>query len=140
LLDGLEGAPTALPCLAPPVTTRIKADMTCAAVAGASVLAKTTRDAMMTARHEDFPHYGWAGNKGYSAPEHLEALSTHGSCEQHRRSWRLPGLGVPAPRLAGGDLPALDLPALDLSVLDLAGAADDALADLTSDAPVSRQA
>ena len=96
LLDELQ-APV-LPCPAPEVTTRVKADTTCAAVAAASVLAKTTRDALMAVRHEEHPHYGWAGNKGYSAPEHLQALGVHGSCPQHRRSWRLPGLAVPVPR------------------------------------------
>lgn len=99
LLDDLAGAP-ALPCEAPAVTTRIKGDMTCAAVAGASVLAKTTRDAIMVERHAAHPQYGWAGNKGYSAPDHLEALGAHGACPQHRRSWRLPGVAVPAPREA----------------------------------------
>jgi len=98
LLDALETPDVSW--RGPEVTTRIKADMSCAAVAGASVLAKTTRDAMMADRHTDFPQYGWAGNKGYSAPEHLQALGEHGSCEQHRRSWRLPGLAVPAPRAA----------------------------------------
>ena len=106
-LDGLGDPAAGLPCPAPAVTTRVKADVTCAAVAGASVLAKTTRDALMTARHEEFPHYGWAGNKGYSAPDHLEALAAHGACPQHRRSWRLPGVaaaaGVPAPRSGPGD-------------------------------------
>ena len=114
LLEELGGA-RALPCAAPAVTTRIKADVSCAAVAGASVLAKTTRDAIMTARHEDFPHYGWAGNKGYSAPDHLQALGAHGSCPQHRRSWRLPGLALPAPREAAAAPPpdTLDLTGRD---------------------------
>ncbi|PRY18600.1 ribonuclease HII [Kineococcus rhizosphaerae] len=105
LLDDLDGAPGHPAWGAPVVTTRVKADVTCAAVAGASVLAKTTRDAEMARRHEQFPHYGWAGNKGYSAPDHLEALSVHGSCEQHRRSWRLPGLVVPTPRAEGAPAP-----------------------------------
>jgi len=75
----------------PPVRTMIKADLRCAAVAAASVLAKTTRDAKMTERSALHPEYGWHGNKGYSAPEHLDALLRHGPCAQHRRSWRLPG-------------------------------------------------
>ncbi len=75
----------------PPVRTMVKADLRCAAVAAASVLAKTTRDAMMTERALLHPEYGWRGNKGYSAPEHLDALLRHGPCAQHRRSWRLPG-------------------------------------------------
>ena len=37
------------------------------------------------------PRYGWAGNKGYASPDHLAALQEHGPCEEHRRSWRLPG-------------------------------------------------
>lgn len=76
----------------PLVVTQIKADMTCAAVAAASVLAKTERDAMMVALDVEHPGYGWAENKGYSAPEHIAALSLLGASPQHRVSWRLPGL------------------------------------------------
>ncbi|MEJ5913359.1 ribonuclease HII [Pseudokineococcus sp. 1T1Z-3] len=72
------------------VQTQVKADLRCAAVAAASVLAKTERDALMRALGVGEPRYGWAGNKGYSAPEHLAALRRHGPCHQHRRSWRLP--------------------------------------------------
>ncbi|NAZ87351.1 ribonuclease HII [Kineococcus sp. T90] len=91
-------APPELPCPAPPVTTRVKADLTCAAVAGASVLAKTARDALMARLHAQHPHYGWDANKGYGAPGHLAALAEHGRCAQHRRSWRLPAAALPAPR------------------------------------------
>ncbi|MFB9378131.1 ribonuclease HII [Kineococcus gynurae] len=124
LFDLVDGGPPVpvLPCAAPPVTTRVKADLTCAAVAGASVLAKTTRDAIMIERAAEHPLYGWEGNKGYSAPEHLQALSRHGTSAQHRRSWRLPGVlpgispEVPTglPPVVGSDLllpPAVELPA-----------------------------
>ena len=84
LLDAPDEAPL------PPVVTRVKADLTCAAVAAASVLAKTTRDRIMAGHHLADPRYGWHENKGYSAPGHLEALAEHGPCELHRRSWRLP--------------------------------------------------
>ena len=30
-------------------------------------------------------------HKGYASPEHLEALTRHGPCEDHRRSWAIPG-------------------------------------------------
>ncbi|WP_308470242.1 ribonuclease HII [Kineococcus rubinsiae] len=113
LLDLVDDAP-ALPCPAPPVTTRVKADMSCAAVAGASVLAKTVRDAIMVQRHEDHPQYGWAGNKGYSAPDHLDALAAHGTCPQHRRSWRLPGVGVPGVSLPGDEGPGAEVPGAGL--------------------------
>lgn len=76
------------------VVTQVKGDLRCAAVAAASVLAKVERDALMTGLDADHPGYGWAGNKGYSAPDHLAALRELGPCAQHRRSWRLPG--VPA--------------------------------------------
>jgi ribonuclease HII len=76
----------------PPVTTMIKADLKCSSVAAASVLAKVERDQLMVALSDEHPAYGWALNKGYSAPEHLDALARLGPCELHRRSWRLPGV------------------------------------------------
>ena len=87
---------------APVVTTQVKADLRCAAVAAASVLAKVERDAMMVERSAAHPHYGWAGNKGYSAPDHVDALSRLGPCAQHRRSWSLPGVGRGAVDAAAG--------------------------------------
>ena len=77
------------------MTTIVKADMTCSSVAAASVLAKVRRDRLMVELGaEDGEHgvYGWTENKGYAAPEHLEALRRHGPSVWHRRSWRLPGL------------------------------------------------
>ncbi|MEZ0494265.1 ribonuclease HII [Kineococcus sp. TBRC 1896] len=130
LLDGLDGQGPAAPWDGPAVTTRVKADVSCAAVAGASVLAKTTRDAVMAQRHTAFPHYGWAGNKGYGAPEHLRALAERGSCEQHRRSWRLPGAAAPGPRL-------VEAPAQDL---DPVSPGDGVLSDLTSRTSGAREA
>ncbi|MDP1876682.1 MAG: ribonuclease HII [Actinomycetota bacterium] len=76
-------------CL-PPVTMRVKADLTCASVAAASILAKTERDAIMVELAHRHPEYGWAANKGYAAPEHIEALRCHGPTVHHRQSWRLP--------------------------------------------------
>jgi ribonuclease HII len=78
----------------PPVTTMIKADMKCSSVAAASVLAKVERDALMMAAAPDHPAYRWEENKGYAAPEHLAALEAHGASALHRRSWRLPGVGL----------------------------------------------
>ena len=74
----------------PPVRTMIKADLKCSSVAAASVLAKVERDAMMVQLHDEHPEYGWALNKGYSAPEHMAALVSRGTTVHHRRSWRLP--------------------------------------------------
>ena len=75
----------------PPVLTRIKADLTCAAVAAASILAKTARDALMVELDGQHPEYCWGENKGYSAPAHIEALARYGPTVHHRRSWSLPG-------------------------------------------------
>lgn len=76
----------------PPVSTMIKADLKCSSVAAASVLAKVERDELMVGHSADFAAYGWELNKGYSAPEHMDALARLGPCELHRRSWRLPGV------------------------------------------------
>ncbi|TQM62575.1 ribonuclease HII [Humibacillus xanthopallidus] len=84
--DDAAGAST------PPVTTMIKADMKCSSVAAASVLAKVERDDLMVGLAADHPAYGWALNKGYAAPEHMDAIARLGPCELHRRSWRLPGV------------------------------------------------
>lgn len=72
------------------VVTRVKADMTCAGVAAASVLAKCARDALMVELAQGHPEYGWADNKGYAAPEHLEALRRLGASTLHRISWNIP--------------------------------------------------
>ena len=53
----------------------------------ASVVAKVTRDAIMTAEAENFPPYGFEGNKGYAAPVHQMALAGYGPTTIHRRSW-----------------------------------------------------
>lgn len=81
--------------LAPPVETVRKGDLTCSSIAGASVLAKVTRDALMARRHVAHPAYEWAVNKGYGTSAHREALQRLGACEEHRRTWNLglnPGL------------------------------------------------
>ena len=54
-------------------------------ISAASIIAKVTRDRMLVQLHDAFPQYGFAAHKGYSTPEHLEALRTHGPCIHHRR-------------------------------------------------------
>lgn len=82
LVDGND-AP-ALPC---PCDTIIGGDGRSASIAAASIIAKVTRDRMMTALHETFPVYGWLTNKGYGTEEHLGALGIHGVTPHHRRSF-----------------------------------------------------
>jgi ribonuclease HII len=57
------------------------------AIMAASILAKVARDRAMVEMHAHFPEYGFARHKGYSTPEHLSALTRHGPCVHHRRSF-----------------------------------------------------
>jgi ribonuclease HII len=56
-------------------------------IAAASIVAKTTRDALMCDLDARFPGYGFARHKGYPVAEHVRALDTLGVCEVHRRSF-----------------------------------------------------
>lgn len=94
--QGALFAPDGLVDDLPPVMTMVKADLRCAAVAAASILAKTTRDAIMVDLAAEHPEYGWDVNKGYASPDHIAALAEHGPTVHHRRSWRLPGCDRPA--------------------------------------------
>jgi ribonuclease HII len=77
----------------PRVATKIKADMTCASVSGASVLAKVARDSLMIDLHDAHPHYGWSSNKGYGSPAHWAAVDARGASPWHRHTWlRTPSL------------------------------------------------
>ncbi|ROS77119.1 ribonuclease HII [Cellulomonas sp. PhB143] len=76
----------------PAVVTLVKADLRCASVAGASVLAKCERDAMLVGLAHEHAAYAWESNKGYASAEHADALRRHGPSPLHRTSWRLPGL------------------------------------------------
>jgi ribonuclease HII len=58
-----------------------------ASIMAASIIAKVTRDQIMMEAHELYPHYGFHEHKGYSVPQHLEALRAHGPCPLHRRSF-----------------------------------------------------
>ena len=73
--------------LAVPNTAVWKGDATVACIAAASVLAKVTRDRIMTELHEQWPVYDFAGHKGYVTATHNAALQEHGPCEQHRRRY-----------------------------------------------------
>jgi ribonuclease HII len=105
LLSFLESRVTLAPCV--PVRTMVKADLYCSSVAAASVLAKVERDAMMVALAVEVPGYAWELNKGYSAPEHFEALKSRGPSVHHRRSWHLPGVAAMAGAVMDDDLGAV---------------------------------
>ena len=57
------------------------------AIAAASILAKTARDALMRRIDGEYPGYGFAKHKGYPVRDHLTALKRLGACPIHRRSF-----------------------------------------------------
>lgn len=65
----------------------IKGDASSYAIAAASIVAKVTRDREMRLLDAQYPAYGFARNKGYGTPEHIEALKKYGPCPCHRRSF-----------------------------------------------------
>ncbi|GAA1347926.1 ribonuclease HII [Falsarthrobacter nasiphocae] len=73
----------------PPVTMRVKADLTCWSVAAASILAKVRRDAVMTELALAWPGYGFERNKGYGTAEHTAGLAELGLTPAHRASWAI---------------------------------------------------
>lgn len=77
----------AVPGLPVPSIAVWKGDATVACIAAASVLAKVTRDAIMTELHDRFPEYDFATHKGYVTPAHSRALARLGPCAEHRRRY-----------------------------------------------------
>ena len=67
----------------------IKGDGKYAAIAAASILAKTHRDEYMQMLHKEFPWYGWDKNKGYGTQIHRNAISEYGLCHYHRKSFKI---------------------------------------------------
>ncbi|RZL48407.1 MAG: ribonuclease HII [Variovorax sp.] len=65
----------------------VRGDARVRAISAASILAKVHRDRLCQDLHREFPHYGFAGHKGYGTKAHLEALLRHGACIHHRRSF-----------------------------------------------------
>lgn len=82
LTDGFE-----VPGLAVPALAMWKGDQVAACVAAASIVAKVTRDKIMSALSGQYPEYGFARHKGYSTPGHMAALEEHGPSPVHRRSF-----------------------------------------------------
>jgi ribonuclease HII len=96
LLDAL-----ALPEDERPQTILPKGDAKSLSIAAASVMAKTSRDALMLSMDRSYPLYGFAHHKGYCTAAHQQALDLYGPCKIHRRSYapvftRLLGEEIPA--------------------------------------------
>jgi ribonuclease HII len=65
----------------------VHGDALSASIAAASIIAKTTRDALMTAFDEMYRGYNFASHKGYPTPEHCRLLKQLGVLPIHRRSF-----------------------------------------------------
>jgi ribonuclease HII len=81
----VDGAPFS--ALGHPHQAVVKGDSSCLAIACASIVAKVTRDRLLTSLNRRHPQYGWASNAGYGTPAHLAALAAHGASPHHRRSF-----------------------------------------------------
>lgn len=65
----------------------IKGDAKSITIGAASIMAKVTRDAMMTDYDSIYPEYGFARNKGYGTKEHIAALKEFGPSPIHRHTF-----------------------------------------------------
>jgi ribonuclease HII len=83
LVDGNQKA--GLPCGELAI---IDGDARCPSIAAASVIAKVARDHAMQELAALYPAYGLENHKGYGTPEHARALTLHGPCPIHRRTFK----------------------------------------------------
>lgn len=81
-VDGLH-----CPRVSMPAEAIVQGDSKVAAIAAASILAKTARDAEMMRLHAIYPQYDFAKHKGYPTAHHMECLMLHGVSPVHRRSY-----------------------------------------------------
>jgi len=90
LVDGRR-----LPDLGLPQERQVRGDANCHAIAAASILAKTVRDALMADYDDRYPGYDFASHKGYPTVAHRQAIRRLGPSPIHRRSFTL----LPRPKL-----------------------------------------
>jgi len=102
LVDG-NHLPKPMPC---PARAVVDGDAKEPSISAASIIAKTVRDRLMCELDPIYPGYGFARHKGYSTPEHFEALERLGPCAIHRRTFA----PVMEQYAASGDLFAHQLP------------------------------
>jgi ribonuclease HII len=95
LVDGND-VPKGLPCQGEAL---VKGDATSFSIAAASIIAKVTRDRLMTRLAARYPVYGFDSHAGYATKAHLAAIEAHGPCPYHRFSFSplKPEVPQPAP-------------------------------------------
>jgi len=74
-----------LPCAGQAI---VKGDGRSVSIAAASIIAKVTRDRIMSDLAVEFPDYGWDRNKGYGTKDHQNGLALAGITPHHRRSFK----------------------------------------------------
>ena len=82
LIDGL-----AVKSITFPSTPLVKGDALSYSIGAASILAKVSRDRLMSELDRQFPGYGFAEHKGYGTPSHMAAIKQLGPCPIHRQSF-----------------------------------------------------
>lgn len=76
-----------IPGISIPQVPIVKGDAKSLTIGAASIIAKVTRDRLMSEYALVFPEYDFAANKGYGSPSHIEALKKYGATPIHRRSF-----------------------------------------------------
>ena len=70
-----------------PHTAVVHGDARCFSIACASIIAKVTRDLLMTRLAKRYPHYIWEQNSGYTTRDHVAGLTSYGITAHHRKSF-----------------------------------------------------
>jgi ribonuclease HII len=83
LIDGISKVTLPIP-----QQTIKKGDSASLSIAAASIIAKVTRDRLMTDYEDQFPGYGFSAHKGYGCESHMAAIARIGPCEIHRKTFR----------------------------------------------------
>lgn len=71
-----------------PQEALIKGESKSASIAAASIVAKVSRDQLMSRYHEQFPQYNFIRHQGYPTAEHRQMIEKFGPCEIHRRTFK----------------------------------------------------
>jgi ribonuclease HII len=82
----------------------VKGDARCYLIAAASIIAKVTRDKIMSAYHEQWPQFNFIQHKGYPTASHVAAVLNHGPCPIHRMTFApLKTLNLSKKKICGTD-------------------------------------
>ena len=65
----------------------VKGDAKSVSIAAASIIAKVTRDRIITNLADKYPQYGFDKHKGYGTKQHIEAIKKYGACPIHRMTF-----------------------------------------------------